>query len=131
MSNRRAGFLAAAVASFAVFAASAYASHAGAVVTCDNGDTFTLRAAENSAGFQSPAPDHVLLFEEGGVLTVFRLSVFGTVVLSRAETGQAKNAGMEVTCSFTTGGGDSMLRVNSMLLPITFASPPKTDCQNE
>jgi len=105
MSNRRAGTLAAAVASFAVFAGSAYASHAGAVVTCDNGDTFTLRAAENSGGFQSPAPDHVLIFDEGGVLTVFRLSVFGTVVLSRAETGQANNAGREVTCSFTTGDG--------------------------
>ncbi len=105
MSARRAGIFAAAVASFALFAGSAYASHAGAVATCDNGDTFTLRAADNSGGFQSPAPDHVLIFEEGGVLTVFRLSVNGNVVLSRAEAGQANNAGTEVTCSFTIGDG--------------------------
>ena len=105
MSCRGAGIFAAAVASFTLFAGSAWASHAGAVVTCDNGDTFTLRAAENSGGFQSPAPDHVLIFEEGGVLTVFRLAVFGTVVLSRADTGQANNARTEVTCAFTTGDG--------------------------
>ena len=49
--------------------------------------------ADNSGGFQSPAPDHVLIFEEGGVLTVFRLSVNGNVVLSRAEAGQANNVG--------------------------------------
>jgi hypothetical protein len=104
MSYRRAGIFGAAVASFALFAGSAYASHAGAVATC-GGDTFTLRAADNSGGFQSPAPDHVLIFEEGGVLTVFRLSVNGTVVLSRAEVGQANNARTEVTCSFTIGDG--------------------------
>jgi hypothetical protein len=105
MSARRAAIFAAAVAVFALFAGSAYASHAGAVATCDNGDMFTLRAADNSGGFQSPAPDHVLIFEEGGVLTVFRLSVDGNVVLSRAEVGQANNAGTEVTCSFTIGDG--------------------------
>ena len=105
MSYRRAGIFAAAVASFALFAGSAYASHAGAVATCDNGDTFTIRAADNSGGFQSPAPDHVLIFKDGGVLTVFRLSVNGAVVLSRAETGQANNARTEVTCSFTSGDG--------------------------
>ena len=104
MSARRAWIFAAAVASFALFAGSAYASHAGAVATCDNG-RFTLRAADNSGGFQSPAPDHVLIFEEGGVLTVFRLSVNGNVVLSRTEAGQANNVGTEVTCSFTIGDG--------------------------
>jgi hypothetical protein len=105
MPARRAGILAAAIGASALFAGSAYASHAGAVATCDNGDTFTLRAAENSGGFQSPAPDHVLIFEDGGVLTVFRLSVEGDVVLSRAEVGRANNAGTEVTCSFTIGDG--------------------------
>jgi hypothetical protein len=105
MSARRAGSFAAAIAAFALFVGTAYASHAGAVATCDNGDTFTLRAADNSGGFQSPAPDHVLIFEEGGVLTVFRLSVEGNVVLSRAEVGQTNNTRTEVTCSFTIGDG--------------------------
>jgi hypothetical protein len=105
MSACRAGIFAAAVAAFALFAGSAHASHAGAVATCNNGATFTLRAAENSGGFQSPAPDHVLIFEEGGVLTVFRLSVEGNVVLSRAEVGRANNTRMEVTCTFTIGDG--------------------------
>ena len=97
--------VACAVASLGLFAGSASASHAGARVTCDNGGPFTLRAAENSAGFQSPAPDHVLLFEEGGVLTVLRLSVNGNVVIDRAVTGQAKNPVDEVTCSFFLGDG--------------------------
>ena len=105
MSALRRGVVAAAIGAFALFAGSASASHAGAIATCDNGETFTLRAADNSGGFQSPAPDHVLIFEEGGVLTVFRLSVDGNVVLSRAEVGQANNAGTEVTCSFTIGAG--------------------------
>ena len=105
MSALRTGVVAAAIGAFALFAGSASASHAGAVATCDNGETFTLRAADNSGGFQSPAPDHVLIFEEGGVLTVFRLAVEGSVVLSRAEVGQANNAGTEVTCSFTIGAG--------------------------
>ena len=93
------------VAGLGLFAGSASASHAGALATCDNGDTFTIRAAENSAGFQSPAPDHVLIFEEGGVLTVIRLSVNGNVVIDRAVTGKARNAVDEVTCSFFLGDG--------------------------
>jgi hypothetical protein len=97
---RAATAVACAAASLGLFAGNASASHAGATATC-NGDTFTLRAAENSAGFQSPAPDHVLIFEEGGVLTVLRLSVNDNVVIDRAATGQAENAVDEVTCSFT------------------------------
>jgi hypothetical protein len=103
--RRAATAVACAAASVGLFAGSASASHAGALATCDNGDTFTLRAAENSAGFQSPAPDHVLIFEEGGVLTVSRLSVDGNLVIDRAETGRTSNAVNEVTCSFTLGAG--------------------------
>jgi hypothetical protein len=103
--RRTASAVACVAASLGLFAGSASASHAGALATCDNGDTFTIRAAENSAGFQSPAPDHVLIFEEGGALTVFRLSVNGNVVIDRAETGQAGNAVDEVTCSFFLGDG--------------------------
>jgi hypothetical protein len=103
--RRAATAVACAAASLGLFAGSASASHAGALATCDNGDTFTLRAAENSAGFQSPAPDHVLLFEEGGALTVLRLSVDGNMVIDRAETGRTRNAVNEVTCSFMLGAG--------------------------
>ena len=94
MSIRQAAtVMACAAASLGLFAGSASAGHAGARVTGDNGATFTLRAAENSAGFQSPAPDHVLIFEEGGVLTLSRLSVNGNLVIDRAGTGRARNAG--------------------------------------
>src|SRR5687767_4579335 len=103
--RRAATAAACAAASLGLFLGSASASQAGAVATCDNGDTFTIRAAENSAGFQSPAPDHVVLFEEGGVLTLSRLSVAGNVVIDRAETGRTRNAVDEVTCSFTLGDG--------------------------
>ena len=74
---------------------------AGIASRLDAFDANQARAAENSAGFQSPAPDHVLVFEEGGVLTVLRLSVNDNVVIDRAATGQARNAVDEVTCSFT------------------------------
>jgi hypothetical protein len=113
---RRAATAAAfATASLGLFAGSASASHAGALATCDNGDTFTIRAAENSAGFQSPAPDHVLIFEEGGVLTLSRLSVDGNVVIDRAETGRTRNAVNEVTCSFTLGDDGPFFEVTGVL----------------
>ena len=103
---RRAGILVAcAVASVGLFAGSAHATHAGALVTCDNGDRFHIRAVDNGAGFQSPKPSDVLIFQEGGVLTIFRLSVNGELQFSFAETGQANNAVEEVTCSFTIGAG--------------------------
>jgi hypothetical protein len=85
---------------------SAVASHAGAVVTCDSGGPLTLRAAENNAGFQSPTPFTVLVFEEGGVLTVHSVRVNGNPLFSHADTGRAQNALTEVTCSFTIGAGD-------------------------
>ena len=84
---------------------SALASHAGATVTCDSGGPFTLRAAENSAGFQSPNPFNVLIFEEGGVLAIRSVRVDGNLLYSNAETGRANNALAEVSCSFTIGAG--------------------------
>ena len=113
--RRAATGVACAAASLGLFAGNASASHAGALVTCDNGDTLTLRAAENSAGFQSPAPDHVLIFEEGGVLTLFRLSVNGNLMIDRADTGQAANAVNEVTCSFTLGAAPFVFEVTGVL----------------
>lgn len=84
---------------------SAVASHAGAAVTCDNGASFTLRATDNGTGFQSPSPFTVLLFEEGGVLTIHSVRVDGNPLFSHADTGLAQNALTEVTCSFTIGAG--------------------------
>jgi hypothetical protein len=94
---------------------SALASHAGATVTCDSGGPFTIRAAENSAGFQSPAPFHVLVFEEGGVLAVRSVRVNGNLLYSHAETGRANNALTEVSCSFTIGEG-AFFEVTGILL---------------
>jgi hypothetical protein len=94
------------VAVFAAFAPSAAASHAGATVTCEGiADPFTIKAATNAADFQSPAPDKMILFEEGGVLTVHRLFVNGQLAFTRAPTGLEQNAITEVTCSFTIGAG--------------------------
>ena len=84
---------------------SALASHAGATVTCNSGGPFTLRAAENSAGFQSPNPFNVLIFEEGGVLALRSVRVNGNLLYNNAETGRANNALTEVSCSFTIGAG--------------------------
>lgn len=84
---------------------SALASHAGATVTCDSGGPFTLRAAENSAGFQSPNPFNVLIFEEGGVLAIRSVRVNGNLLYSHPETGRVNNALTEVSCSFTIGAG--------------------------
>jgi len=103
--RRAATVVACSVAGIGLFVGSASASHAGALVTCDNGDTFTIRAVDNGAGFQSPGAADVLIFEEGGVLTILRASVDGNLLFSFAETGQASNAVDEVTCSFTIGAG--------------------------
>jgi hypothetical protein len=94
-----------AVAAVGLVPGSALASHAGAQVTCDSGDSFTLRAVDNGAGFQSPTPFRALVFEEGGVLTVHSVSVDGAVLFSHADVGRARNAVSEVTCSFTIGAG--------------------------
>jgi hypothetical protein len=94
-----------AVAAVGLAPTSAFASHAGAQVSCDSGDSFTLHAVDNGAGFQSPTPFSAIVFEGGGVLTVHSVSVDGTVLFSHAAVGRAKNAVSEVTCSFTIGAG--------------------------
>jgi hypothetical protein len=85
------------------FAGSAVASHAGAIANCGTAGTFTVKAANNSAGFQSPLPSSVIVFEEGGVLTVQEISRDGQLLFTRADTGRERNNLTEVTCSFTTG----------------------------
>ena len=56
----------------------------------------------------------MLIFEEGGVLTIFSASVDGNLLFSNAVTGQAHNARDEVTCSFTIGAG-SVFEVTGIL----------------
>jgi hypothetical protein len=84
-------------------AGQAWASHAGAIASCGDAGTFTVKAADNSGGFQSPLPTSVIVFEEGGVLTVHEISRDGQLLFTRADTGREANNLTEVTCSFTTG----------------------------
>jgi protein-L-isoaspartate O-methyltransferase len=88
-------------------AQSALASHAGATVNRGSAGTFTVKAATNSAGFQSPTPFNAIVLEEGGVLTVQQILRNGALVFTRADTGAQENTVTEVTCSFTTGDGDT------------------------
>jgi hypothetical protein len=100
------GRLTSAIATFVALgsvAGQASASHAGAVANCGHAGTFTVKAADNSAGFQSPLPTSVIVFEEGGVLTVHKILHDGQLLFTRADTGLEANSLTEVTCSFTTG----------------------------
>jgi hypothetical protein len=95
------------VAAF-VFPASAVAGHDDETATCTTGTTittFTIRATSNSAGFESPNPFNVLVFEEGAVLTAHTVRVNGNLVFSHAVTGRAQNTLTETTCTFTVGSG--------------------------
>jgi hypothetical protein len=83
-------------------AGSAVASHAGSIADCGSAGTFTVKAAENNAGFESPFPTSVIVFEEGGTLTVREVSRDGQLLLTRANTGRATDNITEITCSFTT-----------------------------
>jgi hypothetical protein len=94
---------------FAAFAPSAGASHNGAIADCGTAGTFTVKATPNNGGFQSPAPDKLILFEEGAVLTVQQLSVDGELIFTRAATGSQHNAITQVTCSFTIGAGSTFV----------------------
>jgi hypothetical protein len=94
---------------FAALAPSAVASHAGATADCGTAGTFTIKATTNMAGFQSPAPDKLILFEEGGVLTVRRLYVEGELVLTRGTT-----VPNEVTCTFTIGAGLTFTAIGTL-----------------
>ena len=94
---------------FAALAPSAVASHAGATADCGTAGTFTIKATTNMAGFQSPAPDKLILFEEGGVLTVRRLYVEGELVLTRGAT-----VPNEATCTFTIGAGLTFTAIGTL-----------------
>ena len=95
----------------------ASANHAGATVDCGSAGTFTIRARQTPAmgGLQAPLPVNVLRFEEGGVLTVFRFVEDGRVLVDVAGTGQARNRGDEVTCTFRLDG--RAIEVTGILTP--------------
>ena len=105
-----------------VLPASAVAGHDDETATCTNGTTvttFTIRATANSAGFESPNPFNVLVFEEGAVLTAQAVRVNGNLIFSHAGTGLAQNALTEVTCTFTVGSGmgaGSVFEVTGILI---------------
>jgi hypothetical protein len=98
-----------AVVAFAAFAPAAGASHAGATADCGTAGTFTIKATTNSADFQSPAPDKLILFEEGGALSVRRLYVNGQLVLTRGAT-----VPHEATCTFTLGDGPTLTVIGTI-----------------
>jgi hypothetical protein len=58
---------------------------------------------------QSPTPDTAVVFEEGAVLTVQQFSVDGVLVFTRATNGAQHNGVTEVTCTFTSGAGDTFV----------------------
>src|SRR5215217_9625015 len=108
MAIHRAVIVLAACAAAFVLSASAVAGHDDEIATCINGTTvttFTVRAAANSAGFESPEPFHVLVFEEGAVLTAHTVRVNGNLLFSHAVTGRAQDTLTETTCTFTVGSG--------------------------
>lgn len=104
-----AGFAFVTAVALASFVGSAGASHAGAIANCGTAGTFTVKAAPNGAGFQSPTPDTAVVFEEGAVLTVQQFSVNGVLVFTRATNGAQHNDVTEVTCTFTSGAGDTFV----------------------
>jgi hypothetical protein len=85
-----------------VYTQTASAFHAGATADCGSAGTFTIAATQTAKNpfFQAPGPKSVLLFEEGGVLTVFKLTLNGQVLLDKNETGREMNNVNEVTCTF-------------------------------
>lgn len=92
----------------ALAAAPALASHAGTTVDCGSAGTFTARAVQTAAGdHQAPEPSSVIVFEEGGALTVKEFRLNGQLRFALASNGRQQNAVDEVTCSFQNQAGTS------------------------
>jgi hypothetical protein len=123
MTFHRAMIALAMCAAACVLPASAVAGHNDETATCTTGTTvatFTIRATANSAGFESPNPFNVLVFEEGAVLTAQTVRVNGNLIFSHAVTGRAQNTLTETTCTFTVGSGmgaGSVFEVTGILNP--------------
>src|SRR5215213_584720 len=101
MSMRRAvlGVAVSVLVILGAFPLPAGATHAGAIADCGSAGTFTVKAQDTGAGVQFPDPGKLVLFEEGGVVTVLEFYVEGQLVWSAARTGRANNNVTEVTCS--------------------------------
>ena len=97
------------------FAQSASATHAGAVADCGSAGTLTVKAQDTGAGVQFPDPGKVVIFEEGGALTVQQFYIEGQLVWSAADTGRAVNNVTEVTCSFRNADPGELFTVVGVL----------------
>jgi hypothetical protein len=94
-----------AAAALGLLAQPAAANHEGAIVDCGAAGTFTLRTTPTATGFGVPRFTAVLLFQEGGTLSVERAVFDGVVVFEPAAVGIEHSAVDEVTCSFTLRNG--------------------------
>jgi hypothetical protein len=105
-SARRLAALALALVALAAAGTPALASHAGTTVDCGSAGTFTVRAMQTAAGdHQAPEPSSIIVFREGGALTVFEFRVNGVLRFTLADRGRQQNALDEVTCSFENEAG--------------------------
>lgn len=84
----------------------AAALHGGAAVDCGEAGTFTIRATPNARGFEAPILAGVMLFKEGGLLTLELAYRNGVMQWDDAAVGVAGNAIEETTCTFTVANGD-------------------------
>ena len=107
--------LVAALVILGAFPQLAAATHAGAIADCGGAGTFTVKAQDTGAGVEFPDPGKVVLFEEGGALTVLEFYVEGQLVWSAAQTGRAKNNVTEVTCTFRNADPGELFTVLGVL----------------
>jgi hypothetical protein len=117
MSIRRAavGLAASAVVVLGAFPQPAGATHAGAIADCGSAGTLTVKAQDTGAGVEFPDPGKLVLFEEGGVLTVLEFYVEEQLLWSAAPTGRANNNIDEVTCSFRNADPGELFTVVGVL----------------
>jgi hypothetical protein len=107
------------VALLGVYVQPASAFHIGAEVDCGSAGTFHIKATQTGAGpgIQAPYPWTTLVFEEGGVLTVFKYVENGQVLYDRNETGREMNNLNEVTCTFFIPVREGNIEVTGILTP--------------
>ena len=109
------GLAASALVILCAFPLPAGATHAGATADCGSAGTFTVKAQDTGAGVQFPDPGKLVLFEEGGALTVLEFYVDGQLVWSAAQTGRANNNVTVVTCSFRNADPGELFTVVGVL----------------
>jgi len=107
------------VMSLGVYVQPASAFHIGAEVDCGSAGTFHIKATQTGAGpgIQAPYPWTTIVFEEGGVLTVFKYVENDQVLYDRNETGREMNNLNEVTCTFFIPTREGNIEVTGILTP--------------